>query len=893
MVDSFPPELKNNIKFIGIGLAIVSVIIGLLVLLIYGTGTDFINELETQDVVTEPIGRDLPSADFEDIDFGIVVPGQGDAKQQEMAKETLSIYRKVIEDEGEILEFFTDIIGNKEDALRYLKEILIGIHVVETATYSSAIRDYWKDKPNMLDGISFIPSNYVPYPDYGTKYTFSTYNWKSYNSYREKEYKDYIKRHGENSFNQHKNTSDSKHSLFHAGYWSWNFRNTANATGPMQVVMRWFSTNHTTQTGDVYYVPDIETYATHSSEGSSSWNQHTKDKNSDIWNFENQVRVNYRHHVRRVFNSSELLEEFEVNNTNNKDDFLNYFKSLAFGTYFGENQFLGVVRGNVNGYRKIIDDIYNDKEFIEECKAEYLKSASNSAANSIIDNKKSAYLGSHGGFKIGSANMGTYTSDYIVKSYVIGLSWYEFLKSIARGMRPDVGGRVGTEGIGKVYYNYMEETNGKRRTDAKYVESNMDEFLAIGYKGPYPIFYQSYQQDYVGRYKMSGGSSLSSACTWYAATSAMYGMGLSETVDNLDLSRVPNYVDRKNPNTPDFLALWSYIITEGGSKPIDLTKNPSARGHRSGSSTNVRGAIKNAGYMYDDMNGKNRKERMIEHIKSGVPVHIRTKSGISYSGVAPVTPWNEIDYREHDMHTSEYKWDSPGKYQLAATVHSVIAVDYKEVNGKMYLSIVDSSYSHSSYDSNLIWWDADEIFRHDADVGGYSYAILGGANNTPLKPLTERGQASSTGGVSSGSKLEGEYSTNLLADILNSENTDYEYNESYNIAYINSTSNADIEINLNYSNIIEFIEGSLLGSPLSDENALYLVTGIDRNSGNRYAVELEWHGYDKYPINRQNRKITSITLPVGRTLNVRQGTIVRRDGVEVFYPQILVEEFEN
>ena len=725
------------LKIILVSSLILAIIIGFITLLIYGFGNKFVDELEVKSAKLKVVSKGMSDIDLGELEgregegwTGELIDGYQDKTQKAMAKELLKIYEDVIRREGTLLKELSNAVG-EEKALDLLMETLIGIHATEGSTYSAGIRSCWKGKTGVPEKGTYILSCYPVYKDYNQAKTqegkimnFTNYNYKDYNYARMKEFSelghdinsDFAK---ENGYPKSAYVTSSGPQEFHAGYWSWAHRNEFGCIGPLQQTLKYWNDDHTyvVNVGQGF-VGDIPKYVENSKK--EGWVSKLDAEHPDIWNFPDNVEALYKNfivHYAKQYSKSIKMEEFEKIQAN------------IFGCYNrGPNGHTSDLHGNLEAFNEFAYTLYRDNDFWEESYAEFKRSKSHGSFRSIYPKYKEKH-GFGKGTKLNykGVKKGLQNTEYVLKAKFEGRAWYIFLRSIAYGgeFKSNPNQNFSSD-KGQVVYNYMTAENPFRASGgANKAWKNKDEHWAIGWKGPYPLFNQTADDN--ANYHMTAGSTWKSACTWYAVTSASFGMGLTGKVDGFNIKSMYDF--------------WSYFnpISAGSGTPLDLTKKP-----QKSVGTNMANVLRNAGYNIDEfpITSKDAKEKIMSALGSGLPVHIRTRPGKIYRGIKPKKSFSELDYCKHNMYDLDaYDWnDVSTTYTLASSGHSMIAVDCIEspVNaGKYYFSLVDSAYNHGNIDSNIMWWDADDLLNN---YGNSNVWIVKGAENGDLIPIGNKGK---------------------------------------------------------------------------------------------------------------------------------------------------------
>ena len=219
---------------------------------------------------------------------------------------------------------------------------------------------------------------------------------------------------------------------------------------------------------------------------------------------------------------------------------------------------------------------------------------------------------------------------------------------------------------------------------------------------------------------------------------------------------------------------------------------------------------------------------------------------------------------------SLYDWKSPKKtYTLANEGHSIIGVDAVTVDGVDYVSIVDSSYNHtSSYDSNLVWFNAKELY--DRDRYPYIYVVVG-AETGSLKPIGNNGKVNISGSAPVVStKTEGSRGEDIYSYVITYDELTPNVVAKDNHTIVTNGTSQVKNINLQTSGIQEIRLGDVNVMGLGADKYVYLITG--KIGDNKAAIEIKLN--DGTDIIKESGKFSKIQLNSGSSIRVRKGYIL-------------------
>ena len=753
--------------------------------------------------------------------------GASDPLQQAMAKEILKIIDESISKQRLLLDKFTEICGDEKEARQYLMYLMLGTHVSESGTYAGAVYRSigTNDTDPYLPGYkkTYILKNYVKWSDYnkgktatGQTMNFTNYSWKDFNLKYKNE--------GGNSSNRGLN---------------YGLVSVANALGPLQIKPSTFYGGRGTGYIVNNVITDVEKFMESPDGGKYDKYDYNNDTYSDIYNYGDQVMnaLNYYYNLLTQY----ILRHPSLGLTDEKDLRV-LMANIIVAYHRGEGNFLNEASTKPEVRNETYRTLLHDEELQKRLYTCYKENMSIGVTDKGMIKEAFKKVGwTESGEKNLSKDGVTIREEYWLdplRRYYTGYSWYLFLNGVAYGTS-SIGYRP--EGLNKVTYNYMTGGNSERNSQRDIRENTTlsSPIMALGFKGPYPIYDQGSNQPPFNRYYMlnSGGSLEtfgSSACTVFTATSMIIGLGKEPTIwAKLDR-------DGNGSITP--LEVWQSMREALGRGTYPINSVPP----KGTSVISIRGALSALGYQVAEVtqgwNYDNNK--IIEALKSGIPVHIRIENGRRISGYYPKEPPNRINYSNFDMYDIEnnyiYKDSAKGEgVKLTDSGHSVLGVNYLNYKGKDYISIVNSTSHHFSYDTNLVWFDAKELL---ADVYTNSYFIIGSKNDPNWKP----GVTSSGYDYNSVPKFE--YEGSFIEDFLEELNTKNDlidpyimrltgYVEGHNEGIVTITTNKQYVVeSLGNDGIRVYIGKSDTSSTIVDIEGVYRTYSSERNEEGKFKL---------------------------------------------------------
>lgn len=688
---------------------------------------------ESEKVIVDKVGPVKSNINLGDVQYvskdptwgGELFTGYNDPLQKAMAKEILEMYGRVSEKQETLMKKGVD-----KDKLI---EVLLGIHLAEVDTYS------WKtyrkvdsldpgdvDKPKQ----TYIPLGFVKWSDYekvttasGKSMNFTNYNWSDFKARYDIE----------NPSNGYLGTKEGNTTYEH-GLNYHVLRSPSGAIGPFQFQPEtWKKDTRYLTGGDYSYsnpvqIMDIESYATSDIDGRAV--DFNEDNYEDIFNQGDLAlaALNWYSELFDVSSSDPTKTSRGVGITDG--DMI----QVHFGySYFGGS---GLDSTNRHIFNKDIKEIISNDEIYQKFKQIYKSSYGHGGEVDLIyqlyEQKGWVKTGSGGVTKTVDGITATLTKNgtiYPLRVYFQGKAWYEFLRGIAYGGQQSPPS-VSSGGLNKVRYNYMTESDSKRKIDMTTRTKALDSKMAIGYKGNIPIYDQNGQ--YMKQFRMlyppdDGGewTFYRGACTVFTMTSMYYATG--DYI--LPINHLTVDLDRNNLIDP--VEFWGQGRQYAGNGIKSM--NPKDFSSKQWISTvTIREILRGVGYTVANtaQGTAESNAEVLEKLKQRIPVHIRIASNRQVSALVPKQNASEISYLEFDMYDiNNYK---EGSVALASIGHSVLGVEAKEFNGEWYVSIVNSTGHHNSgVDTNLSWFKASSIL---ADRYTNGYTIVGSTVDSSWKP---------------------------------------------------------------------------------------------------------------------------------------------------------------
>lgn len=861
---------KQSLKIILALCGATTLLIGLMVILVYGFGDEQLDAVPIKSVSIDSRREQIGSVDLGRLpdmpDRGFVTPYEGyqDRQQVAMARELLEIYESVASKQTELLSMGID----KKDILYFI----IGTHLTESDTYNG--------QPG-APSRTYIPKTMIEWDDYGrartTKGEIMTFKTYGVEDFTVRFIEDRKKAGLNASGPPFSNPGTSSQTGYRAGFRTGQ-RSVTGAVGPYQHQPTSYKSSSLITGNRTMNNPDFITDPiAYSLEGPSGRGKAYIDgQPPDIFNFRDATMTTANWLKGTVEANNAIFKRANINLKQNPE----VIPFMAGGSYLmGDG---GYASRAINDTSKLIDvfnNIARDEESYQKVFNLYKESFGHGTSERALHME---ILEKHGVQRASTGsnptwNFKVYEWNHQTRTYYKGRAWYELLNGVAYGA--EFGGvdnqpgtitpRPHSDDRGRVIYNYMTEQSPRRTTNRSTIQGSKDNYNAVGYKGPFPIFNQNipFNSNY---YMARNIKYLHYSCTFYASVSGAYGIGLTDRVVGWDWDYRNNSSQGDGFTTPQ--EFWSHAHTASSSR-YNPTVNPNF------GLANIAGGVSTAGYQVSVYpTSRENYARMVRDLEAGLPVHARVnKNRNKITAIPTKTPINELNYLEHSMYDLDaYDWNNPKKYTLANIGHSVIVVDIltHPSTGRKYVSIVDSAYHDMrDYDSNILWWDAEELLISNYHAG---YTIHGAIDGQNLNPMSTMDRVATIGSSSNPiTRLVGEDPLVAVGTIEGLRMSD---NDEYSLKLENTTgAEQTATIKGGYQTFIRTSPSGL--------SRLYIVTG--RIGDTIYAIEITGaDGLIQNPVS-STRELTEIfSLNSGNTAFARVGYFNENDN---FVSSIIID----
>lgn len=871
---------RVNTKRIAKGIMVTLVAITGLILLVglIVFGFDKEDEIDVERISVLGVGPEAFDIDLGDVEnrygpggdyTGEIFDGWDDPKQVAMAKELLEIYETSAKKEKTMLE-----AGMSEIDIIYFT---IGTHLTESDTYNGL-----KGAPAK----TYIPKTMVEWSKYGSTKTvegkmmnFTNYNYKDF----EKDLIEDRKELGLSTTKPYTSPGNVDSRGYYAGFRTGR-RSYTGAIGATQLQPTSFKSSEHIQgnrtRGNPDWVKDPEAYAKAPNSGRAKT---YRGETADIFNTVDQIFTTCNWMGGTLNTNNNLSKTLKGVGIKENSATMPFHFSLAY--LFGD----GGYNSRLSKDSKFMNDLFkgmaNDEKFKNDLFNFYKKSYGHGADNQIMfDYLKSNPIGTwsvpsnpnNSTVSVRTPNGSTisapgYAWVHATRVYFKGYSWYQFLQGIAYGNQanpnaPDASG--GTSGVNTLWYNHMTKDSPRYSTNNSRHQETMDARMAVGYKGPYPIFNQN--APYNKQYYMSSGSNFHSGCTLYAVASAGFGYG--------ELPEYQNGWDKNGDGTVDVMEFLGHAHTMKGNKSYITLKNDD----RPTGTASVRGVMENAGYKVIPITEKasGYYNTWLDNIKAGNPTQVRSDPSPRIKAIVPKQAVGDLDYSTFDMNNlANFDVDNTTTVSMASSVHSFIAVGYKQINGEDYISIVDSvptrrTASGSTINPNTIWLNAKEAFNNKHY--GMGWGVVGTrTGETPVPPkgtgqVTNRPQGES--GASNTSE-KGTLPQNAIKDFIDVNLLD----KDFQTMEMTSDKTQSVKISGGYQTMPRPIKPYE-----SNASGVWIVTGM--SGRDPLVIEISGLGMENPRRNSAdaNRAETQVfDIKQGQTYQVRVG-YVRADGQLIY-----------